>query len=106
MSFRLGVSPGAEIFLRINFAHLRQQAQSGGWINFCVFDARSSSGSRDDNSRLLAQLTAKARASRLRVDQSALAFNSNGRLQLFGSPPLVKFLSASGRPVWTHHMDV
>lgn len=91
--------------MRINLAHLRERAASGGWVNFAVFDARSSSGSRDDNARLLAQLTAQARASNLRVEQSALAFNSGGRLQFFGSPPLVDFLSKNGIPGWTHIID-
>lgn len=91
--------------MRINLAHLRERAASGGWVNFAVFDARSSSGSRDDNARLLAQLTAQARASNLRVEQSALAFNSGGRMQFFGSPPLVDFLSKNGIPVWTHTID-
>ena len=62
--------------MKVNFAHIRERAQNGGWINFAVFDARSSSGSRDDNSQLLAQLTAKARGANLRVDQAALAFMS------------------------------
>lgn len=92
--------------MRINFAHVRGRAQSGGWINFVVFDARSSSGSDSDNSTLLAQLTAKARANSLKVDQAALAFASGGRLRFFGSRPLVDFLSKSGLPAWTHHMDV
>lgn len=91
--------------MRINFAHLRERAQSGGWVNFCVFDARSSSGSSSDNSQLLAQLTARARAT-LRVDQSALAFTASGRLQFFGSPPLVDFLSRNQLPGWTHHIDL
>ena len=59
--------------MRINLAHLRERAASGGWVNFAVFDARSSSGSQSDNARLLSQLTARARASNLRVEQSALA---------------------------------
>lgn len=92
--------------MRINFAHLRERAQNGGWINFCIFDAKSTSGSKSDNSALLAQLTARARASNLRVDQAALAFTSGGRLQFFGSPPLVDFLSRSGLPGWTHHIEV
>ena len=92
--------------MRVNFAHLRERAQSGGWVNFCVFDARSSSGTSADNSQLLAQLTARARASNLHVDQAALAFKSGGRLQFFGSPPLVDFISKSGLPRWTHHIDV
>lgn len=91
--------------MRVNLAHLRERARSGGWVNFAVFDARASSGSRDDNARLLAQLTARARGSNLRIDQSALAFSSGGRIQFFGSPPLVDYLSKSGLPGWTHTID-
>lgn len=92
--------------MRVNFAHIRERAQSGGWVNFCVFDARSSSGVSTDNSHLLAQLTTRARASNLRVDQAALAFTNGGRLQFFGSPPLVDYLSRNGLPGWTHHIEV
>lgn len=100
-----GSPPGLENILKINFAHIRERAQAGGWINFAVFDARSNSGSSSDNSELLAQLTTKARASNLQVDQAALAFNANGRLQFFGSPPLVQYLSKQGLPSWTHSLD-
>lgn len=92
--------------MKVSLAHLREHGRSGGWINFAVFDARSSSGTRDDNARLLAQLTAKARAANLHVDQAALAFVSGGRLQFFGSPPLVDYLSNRGVPSWTHTIDV
>jgi hypothetical protein len=91
--------------MRVNLAHLRERARSGGWINFAVFDARSSSGTNDDNARLLVQLTAKARGANLRVDQSALAFMSGSRIQFFGSPPLVEYLSKNGLPGWTHTID-
>lgn len=91
--------------MKVNLAHLRERARSGGWINFAVFDARSSSGTRDDNVRLLAQLTARARSANLQVDQSALAFMSGGRVQFFGSPPLVEYLSKSGLPGWTHTIE-
>ena len=91
--------------MRVNVAHIRERAQSGGWIDFAVFDARASSGRRDDNARLLAQLTARARRSNLRVDQSALAYSAGGRVQFFGSPPLVDYLSKSGLPGWTHTID-
>ena len=91
--------------MNVNFAHIRERAQNGGWINFAVFDIRSSSGTRDDNSRLLAQLTAKARHANLRIDQAALAYMSGGRLQFFGSPPLVDFLSRSGLPDCTHTLN-
>lgn len=91
--------------MKVNLAHLRERSRSGGWINFAVFDARSSSGTREDNSRLLMQLTAQARLADLRVDQSALAYRSGGQVQFFGSPPLVEYLSSAGVPGWTHTID-
>lgn len=91
--------------MKVNFAHLRERAQAGGLINFAVFDARSSSSTSADNSKLLAQLTVRARAT-LRVDQAALAFTNAGRLQFFGSPPLVEYLSRNSLPGWTHHIEV
>lgn len=91
--------------MRINFAHLRERARAGGWVSFAVFNARSSSGTPGDNSQLLAQLTARARASNLRVDQSALAFMSGGRLQFFGDRHLVDYLANGWRPQWTHAID-
>lgn len=92
--------------MKINLAHLRERAQSGGWINFAVFDARSTTGSTSDNSQLLALLVARARANSLKIEQAALAFSSGGRLQFFGSPSLVDYLSKRGVPVWTHQLDV
>ncbi|MBI5861040.1 MAG: hypothetical protein HZB64_02495 [Rhodocyclales bacterium] len=91
--------------MRVNTAHLRERARNGGWINFAVFEAKSSSGTRDDNARLLAQLTARARRANLQVDQSALAFMSGGQVQFFGSPSLVEYLSKSGLPGWTHTIE-
>ncbi len=84
--------------MKVNLAHLRERARSGGWINFVVFDARSSSGSRDDNARLLAQLTARARNANLQVDQSALlsclatVFNSLVVHRWWSTYPRVGFL--------------
>lgn len=91
--------------MKVNLAHLRERARSGGWVNFAVFDARSSSGTRNDNAQILAQLTAKARNANLQVDQSALAFMSGGHVQFFGSPPLVEYLSLNGLPSWTHTIE-
>jgi hypothetical protein len=91
--------------VRVNFAHIRHPAQSGGWINFAVFDARSTSGTQSGNAALLGQLTAQARANRLQVDQSALAFTEHGRIKFFGDKSLVDFLSRNGLPRWTHHID-
>ncbi|MCY1373052.1 hypothetical protein D9M69_603020 [compost metagenome] len=88
--------------MKINMAHLRERAVGGGWVNFAVFDAKSTSG---DNDGLLRQLTAKARASGLLIDQSALAYSSGGRIRFYGTPKLVGYLAKSWRPVWTHTID-
>ena len=92
--------------MQINFAHLREPSTSGGWVNFAVFDARATSSSDTANAQALAQLTTKAQMAGHRVDQSALAFNENGRLKFYGSKNLVDFLSRSGLPHWTHTMTV
>ena len=91
--------------MKINVAHLREQSTSGGWIDFAVFDARSSSGSDSDNSVLLHQLTAKARIAGLKIDQSALAYSYSGSIRFYGSKNLVDYLSRSGVPCWTHTID-
>lgn len=92
--------------MKINFAHLRERAVSGGWVNFAVFDARSSSGSNTENASLLSQLTAKARLSGLQVDQSALAYSQSGQIRFYGDKNLVSHLSRNFSPQWTHTMEV
>jgi len=91
--------------MKINFAHLRERSTSGGWINFVVFDAKSTSGD-SGNAVLLAQLTARVRALGLSVDQSALAYSQNGRIRFYGIGSLVDYLSRSGIPRWTHTLDI
>jgi hypothetical protein len=91
--------------MRINYAHLRERSTSGGWIDFAVFEASSASGTESANSEVLARLTAKARASGQRIDQSALAFQANGRIKFFGDKKLVEYLSKSGLPRWTHTIE-
>jgi hypothetical protein len=92
--------------MKIKFAHIRERSTSGGWINFVVFGAKSTSGSDSGNNTLLSQLTSKARAAGLRVEQSALAFEQHGRIQFYGDKNLVSYLSRSGVPQWTHEIDV
>ena len=91
--------------MKINMAHLRERAAGGGYINFAVFEAHSRSGSNADNATLLAQLTLKARASGLAVDQSALAFMSNGKIKFSGDKNLVDYLARGWMPHWTHTID-
>lgn len=90
----------------ISFAHIRQPSTTGGWIDFAVFDARSSSGSESANAQLLADLTTKVRLGGRKVDQSALAFNEHGRLKFYGTKTLVDYLSKSGLPRWTHSISM
>ena len=89
--------------MKIKMAHLRERSTTGGWINFAVFDAKSTSG---DNASLLRQLTMAARANGLQVDQSALAFESGRRIQFYGDKNLVSYLSKGWTPQWTHTIDV
>lgn len=92
--------------MKFNFAHIRQPSTSGGWIDFAVFDARSTSGSDSANSQVLADLTFKARQGGRKIDQSALAFHEHGRLKFYGTKNLVDYLSKSGLPQWTHSITL
>lgn len=89
--------------MKVSLAHLRERSTSGGWINFAVFDAKSTNG---DNNSLLRLLTRAARNAGLKVDQSALAYQMNGRVQFYGDSNLVDYLSRSGVSQWTHTIDV
>lgn len=91
--------------MQIDLAHLRERSTSGHPIDFAVFAARSNSGTQADNDRLLAQLTGKARAAGLKIDQAALAFSENGRTKFYGSKNLVGYLAERGVPRWTHKID-
>ncbi|MEB0091696.1 hypothetical protein RHM65_12505 [Pseudomonas sp. CCI4.2] len=88
--------------MEINVAHIRERSTTGGWIDFAVFDAKSTNGNDDG---LLAQLTQAARLAGLKVDQSALAFDSGGRTRFYGSKHLVDHLARIGLPHWTHKID-
>jgi hypothetical protein len=87
--------------MRVSLAHLRIQS-----VDVAVFDARPTVDSNQARTRLLADLTARARTSGLKIDKSALAFWSAGRVMFYGTPDLVQYLQASGVPGWTHWIDV
>jgi hypothetical protein len=87
--------------MTINFAHLRTQS-----IDFAVFDADAASRTDRDRAKLLAQLTNKARASGLRVQKSALAFQEGGQLKFYGAPDLVQYLVSNPYVQWTHTMSI
>ena len=92
--------------MRIEFAHLRERAAAGGWIDFAVFNARSASGADAENASFLAQLTVAARHQGLKIDQAALAYMQGGQLRFYGTTTLVDYLSKHGLPRWTHHIDI
>lgn len=92
--------------MKINLAHVRERSTTGGSIDFAVFGAKSSSESDSGNDILLSQLTDKARASGLKIDQSALAYDKNGVTRFYGPKGLVDYLSSHGLPKWTHEIDV
>jgi hypothetical protein len=92
-----------EVLMKIKMAHLKERSTTGGWINFAIFDAKSTTG---NNAELLHQLTMAARANGLQVDQSALAFQSGGRIKFYGDKNLVSYLSKNWIPKWTHTIDV
>lgn len=92
--------------MKFNFAHIRERSTSGGSIDFAVFEAHSTSGSSTDNAQVLADLTSRARSTGCKIDQSALAFNKNGRLTFYGTTNLVNYLSKMGLPRWTHSLNV
>lgn len=89
--------------MKVNMAHLRERSTTGGWIDFAIFDAKSTSG---DNAGLLYQLTQAARANGLKVDQSALAFRSGSQIKFYGDKNLVSYLSKGWYPQWTHTIDI
>ena len=66
--------------MRIQMAHLRDQG-----INFAIFAADAANHTDTGRQALLAELVAKARGNRLRVDKAALAYNEAGRTR-FSAP--------------------
>ena len=76
--------------MQVEFAHLRERSTSGGWIDFAVFNAKSTSG---NNGSLLAELTMRARNAGCKIDQSALVFREGSQTRFYGDQNLVKYLS-------------
>lgn len=92
--------------MRVQMAHLRERAVTGGWVNFAVFDADAVNQTSTGRAQLLTDLTRLAIANGLKVDQSALAFVENGRIKFYGTSNLVDYLSKGWSPKWTHTLDV
>lgn len=92
--------------MRINFAHFYERATDGTRIECAVFEANARDGSNWGRDQVLHQLTRAARKAGLKIDQSALVYEQFGRLQFYGTPGLVDYLSESGVPNWTNTIDI
>ena len=84
----------------IQLAHVNIQG-----VNVAVFAANGRHNTDSSRAEALAELTARARASGLRVEKAALAYRQGSRTHYFGTPDLVRYLSKSGTPRWTHRLD-
>lgn len=92
--------------MKIKMVHLRHKSTSGTPINFAVFDAKPNSMDSASLDSALNELTIKAKASGLKVDQASLVYNQNNQIRFWGSKNLVNFLSTNGVPKWTHTLDM
>lgn len=72
-------------------------------INCIVFDADARERTDSARAELLADLTARARASGLAVAKRALRFASGGRVTYYGDADLVRYLQNNGWALRTTH---
>ncbi len=87
-------------------AHFRQETSNGDFMDFAIFDAKSESGTENDNLKLLNDLSQHARLNKLKVDQAVLVFKVDEQIRFYGSTELAKYLAKVGFPKWTHEIDV
>ncbi len=87
--------------VKINLAHVRIQG-----INCAIFDANARVGTDSERARVLADLTARARLTGLRVEKSALAFSEAGSLRFYGTRDLVNYLAKQPFVRWTYTLDI
>lgn len=92
--------------MRVEFAHLREMSTTGRYVDFAVFDAKPNSNTQANRNALLSQLTFAARRNNLKVDASGLVYEDNGRIQVWGDPFVVDYVSKVGVPRSTHTLDV
>lgn len=91
----------------VQLAHFRQQTATGQFVDFAIFDAKTESGSEEDNLELLNGLILKAiELENLKIDQAALMFEKNGEVRFYGSNDLVNYISKVGFKKWTHTLKL
>lgn len=88
--------------MNVTFSHVRV-----GTTNAAIFDADSRSRTPKDRDALLADLTARVRASGLRVDRAVLAFRKGSRIVYYGDRELVRYLNRNVISIpWNHRLSV
>ena len=93
--------------IKVNLGHFRQQTSEGDFIDFAVFDAKSQSGTEEDNNAILNRLVKIAvEEKNLKIDRAALIFEKDGEKVFYGSTDLVQYLSRVGFPKWTHTLEL
>ena len=92
--------------MQLNVAHVRERSTTGGWIDFAVFDAKSTAGTDSANDALLVQPTQAAREVGLKVDMAALAYRQGNRNRFYGSEDIVDYLVKRGVPRCTRKTRV
>ena len=88
--------------MKIRLAHNTIQNSS-----VAVFQANAVTNTDQARAQVLADLTRKARANNLRVDNAALAYQYNWQLRFYGTPDLTKYLANGGyyNLRWTHELE-
>jgi len=92
--------------MTIEFAHLRERSTTGQNVDFVVFDAKPNNNTPSARNALLFQLTAKARLAGKKVDASALVYEENGQVRVWGDRFAVDYVSKVGVPSPTHTLDI
>ena len=88
--------------MTIRVAHLRIQG-----VNCAIFGADARIHSNRARSELLDQLVAAARASGLRVEKAALAYQQGSRRCFWGTRDLARYMAGiGGVPKWTHTLTL
>jgi hypothetical protein len=87
--------------MKINLAHYRIQN-----VDCALFEANARIGTDSERTKVLAELTTRARRSGLHIDKSVLAYAESGRVHYYGTRDLVQYLAQRPLPAWTHTLDV
>lgn len=84
--------------MRIELAHLREQATTGQWVDFAVFFAKADEDSDDARDTWLSQLIYAANQAGFRVEAGALVYQQYNQTKYWGHPFVLDYLKKRGIP--------